>query len=122
MTAPVTAGVDGSNESRAALAWAAREAERRRLPLHVVHAWRFEVHDAVDLGDRDDQGRRVHDMVDGMVREVAERHPGLEVTCEIAEGRAVDVLTAAAAEAQLLVLGSRGHGVLVGFQIGRAHV
>jgi len=118
MTAPVTAGVDGSNESRAALAWAAREAERRRLPLHVVHAWRFEVHDAVDLGDRDDQGRRVHDMVDGMVREVAERHPGLEVTCEIAEGRAVDVLTAAAAEAQLLVLGSRGHGVLVGFLVG----
>ena len=48
MTRPITAGIDGTEESLAALAWAAREAVRRDLPLRVVHAWRFEAHDAVD--------------------------------------------------------------------------
>ncbi|MFE9767695.1 universal stress protein [Streptomyces sp. NPDC005808] len=35
----VGVGVDGSDESRAAVAWAGREAVRRRLPLRVVYAW-----------------------------------------------------------------------------------
>ncbi|MYS56030.1 universal stress protein, partial [Streptomyces sp. SID6013] len=42
MTRPITAGLDGSEESLAALAWAAREAVRRGVPLHAVHAWRFQ--------------------------------------------------------------------------------
>ncbi|MFF0464744.1 universal stress protein [Streptomyces mexicanus] len=118
MARPVTAGVDGSQESRAALAWAAREAERRGLPLHVVHAWRFEVHDAFDLGDRDTQRQNVQDMITGTLREVTDRHPHLTVTTDVVEDDAVDALTAAAADARLLVLGSRGHGALVGFLVG----
>ncbi|MYR57686.1 universal stress protein, partial [Streptomyces sp. SID625] len=80
MTRPITAGVDGSEESRAALAWAGREAERRGLPLRVVHAWHFEVHDAFDLGDRDAQRQRVREMADEAVRDLTARHPGLAVT------------------------------------------
>ncbi|WP_375232016.1 universal stress protein [Streptomyces sp. NWU339] len=57
MTRPIPAGVDGSEESFAAPAWAGREAERRGLPLRPVHAWRFEVHDAFDAGDRDTRRR-----------------------------------------------------------------
>ena len=34
----VVVGVDGSEGSNAALAWAVDEASRRRLPLHLVHA------------------------------------------------------------------------------------
>jgi nucleotide-binding universal stress UspA family protein len=118
MARPVTAGVDGSEESRAALAWAAREAERRGLPLRVVHAWRFEVHDAVDLGDRDAQRQSFQDMITGTLREVTDRHPDLTVTTDVVEDDAADALTAAAADAHLLALGSRGQGALVRFLVG----
>ncbi|MFB7456297.1 universal stress protein [Streptomyces sp. NPDC056188] len=118
MTRPITAGVDGSEESLAALAWAAREAERRGLPLRVVRAWRHEVHDAFDVGDRDTQQAWVRESVAEAARTVTERHPGLDVTADAVEGDPVPALLGAAAESETLVLGSRGRGVLVGFLVG----
>ncbi|MBZ6082903.1 universal stress protein [Streptomyces olivaceus] len=118
MTRPITAGVDGSEESVAALAWAAREAVRRRAPLHVVHSWRHETQEADGTGGRDAQERWVRDAVAGAVRTVTERHPELTVTTEVREGDAVAALLAAAAGAETLVLGSRGHGAVVGFLLG----
>ncbi|MEU6406629.1 universal stress protein [Streptomyces sp. NPDC046985] len=118
MTRPITAGVDGSAESIAALAWAAREAERRGLPLRVVRAWRFEAHADFDLGDRDAQRERVRDTLADAVSVLAERHPGLPMTADAVEDAAADALVAAAAEAEALVLGSRGQGPLVGFLVG----
>ncbi|MFJ3981831.1 universal stress protein [Streptomyces fungicidicus] len=118
MTRPITAGIDGTGESLAALAWAAREAVRRGLPLRVVHAWRFEAHDAVDTGDRATQEQWVRSSVEEAVRAVAGRHPELAVTTDVLEGDAVETLTGAAADAEMLVLGSRGHGRIVGFLVG----
>ncbi|GHJ05080.1 universal stress protein [Streptomyces olivaceus] len=118
MTRPITAGVDGSEESVAALAWAAREAVRRRAPLHVVHSWHHETQEAAGAGGRDAQERWVRDAVAGAVRTVTERHPELTVTTEVREGDAVAALLAAAAGAETLVLGSRGHGAVVGFLLG----
>ncbi|MFJ3234401.1 universal stress protein [Streptomyces sp. NPDC086787] len=118
MTRPITAGVDGTEESLAALAWAGREAVRRGLPLRVVHAWRFHAYDAEGAPDRDTQRRWVTDGVAEAVRSVGERHPELAVSVDLVEGHAVESLTAAAADAELLVLGSRGHGAVVGFLLG----
>ncbi|MBG0857543.1 universal stress protein [Streptomyces spinoverrucosus] len=117
MTRPITAGVDGSQESLAALAWAGREAVRRGRALRVVHAWRYEPHEAVE-GDRQTQAGWVRDAVDAGVRTVSGRYADLEVTTDIVEGDVVDTLTAAAAESEMLVLGSRGHGRVVGFLLG----
>ncbi|MGW4273759.1 universal stress protein [Streptomyces seoulensis] len=118
MTRPITAGVDGTEESLAALAWAGREAVRRGLPLRVVQAWTFETHDAFDLGDRDTQRDRVRDRLATTARDLAGRHPELTVTADAVEDDAVDALLAAAADAETLVLGSRGKGPLVGFLVG----
>ncbi|MFH9009533.1 universal stress protein [Streptomyces afghaniensis] len=121
MTRPITAGVDGSQESLAALAWAAREAVRRDRPLRVVHAWRFQPHEALEAGitgDADSQAQWVRSAVTEAVGTVTERHPDLEVTTDVVEGPVVDTLAAAAAGAELLVLGSRGHGPIVGFLLG----
>ncbi|MEU4488397.1 universal stress protein [Streptomyces purpurascens] len=121
MTRPITAGVDGSRESLAALSWAAREAVRRGQALRVLHAWRPQPQEALGAGiagDAESQAEWVRDAVTEAVRTVIERHPDLDVTTDVVEGPAVDTLVAAAADAELLVLGSRGHGRIVGFLLG----
>ncbi|MGW0818605.1 universal stress protein [Streptomyces viridiviolaceus] len=118
MRRPITAGVDGSEESLAALRWAAREAVRRGTPLRVVHAWRYQPREVVGAADRDTQEQWVRDTVDEAVRTVTGRHPELEVSTCVREGDSVAALLAAAADAETLVLGSRGHGRVVGFLLG----
>lgn len=119
MTRPITAGIDGTEESLAALNWATREAVRRGVLLRVVHAWRFEPGgDAVDAGDRAVQEHWVGDAIGEAVAGVRGRHPDLDVTTDILEGDAVETLTGAAADAEMLVLGSRGHGRIMGFLVG----
>lgn len=116
MTRPITAGVDGTEESLAALDWAGREAVRRGLPLRVVHAWRYA--EALTTADRGTQQRWVSEGVAQAVRTVSERHPGLEANFDVVEGGAAHALAGVAAEAEMLVLGSRGHGPVVGFLLG----
>ncbi|QBJ88976.1 universal stress protein [Streptomyces seoulensis] len=115
MTRPITAGVDGTDESLAALDWAAREAVRRGLPLRVVHAWE-------EIGelpaDRDTQRAWAEEGIGRAVGSLTERHPGLHATLELTEDDAVDALLAAGADAEELVLGTRGHGAVVGFLLG----
>ncbi|MEV7242101.1 universal stress protein [Streptomyces sp. NPDC003236] len=116
MTRPITAGVDGTEESLAALDWAAREAVRRGLPLRVVHAWRYA--EALATADRDTQHGWVSEGVREAVRAVLGRHPELEVDVDVLEGGVAEALTDAAARSELLVLGSRGHGPVMGFLLG----
>jgi nucleotide-binding universal stress UspA family protein len=116
MTRPITAGVDGTRESLAALDWAGREAVRRGLPLRVVHAWRYA--ESLADADRTTQQGWVSEGVAGAVRAVSERHPELEVGVDVVEGEPVHELARAAAEAEMLVLGSRGHGPVLGFLLG----
>ncbi|WP_405523683.1 universal stress protein [Streptomyces canus] len=118
MTRPITAGIDGTEESIAALDWAAREAVRRDVALRVLHAWRFQPYEGIDAGDRDTQEDWARNAVGEAVRAVTGRHTGLDVSTEVVEGGSVDVLVAAAVDAELLVLGSRGHGPVVGFLLG----
>ncbi|MET7476063.1 universal stress protein [Streptomyces sp. NPDC005648] len=118
MTRPITAGIDGTEESLAALDWAAREAVRRGLPLRVVQAWRFQPYEGIDAADRETQAGWVRDALAEAARAVTARYSGLEVTADLLAGETVDALVGAAAEAELLVLGSRGHGPVVGFLLG----
>ncbi|MEV0980126.1 universal stress protein [Streptomyces sp. NPDC049915] len=118
MTGAITAGVDGTDESRAALDWAAREAVRRSLPLRVVHAWEFQPAVPSEVAGFEAQQGWAVKALEGAVRAVTERHPELAVTSDVLEGPAVRTLLEAAAGSELLVLGSRGHGRLVGFLVG----
>ncbi|WP_326762089.1 universal stress protein [Streptomyces phaeochromogenes] len=110
MTRPITVGVDGSAESLAAVHWAAREAVRRSLALRVVHAW--------EKSDGEDRTGDVRDALAETAREVTGRHPDLQVSTDVLEGDRVEALVAAAADAETLVLGTRGHGAIVGFLLG----
>ncbi|MFJ6540830.1 universal stress protein [Streptomyces sp. NPDC091385] len=116
MTRPITAGVDGTPESLAALDWAAREAVRRGLPLRVLHVWRHV--ETPSAPDPVVQRGWAETAAAEAVSAVTRRHPGLHVGLDVLEGVPAETLTEAAADAELLVLGSRGHGGVVGFLLG----
>lgn len=53
-----------------------------------------------------------------LVTEQAKHHPDVEFCCEVRSGAPATTLTAAAAGAELLVLGSRGHGDVAAVMLG----
>ncbi|KUO07949.1 universal stress protein [Streptomyces sp. DSM 15324] len=133
MLRTVTAGLDGSPESRAAAEWAARESALRSLPLKLVHVWEpvpEPMAQAPLLGaetqqhwtERSEMGVPPAEGWGSIPREAAEgialRHPGLEVITEQLYGHPADVLPEAAKDADLLVLGSRGLSGPGGFIVG----
>lgn len=118
MTAQVTVGLDGSDESLAAARWAATQAVLREVPLRLVHVEEWPNTPEVPLA----YARTLDERTERLMREETERarknHPDLEVVTEHARGRAAEELTAAANEADLTVLGSRGLGGVRGFLVG----
>lgn len=117
---PIVVGVDGSRFSLAALAWALDEADRRGCPVRAVMAWPG--HSAALAGRpttvglpgrlsaelEDDYLRRLTDAVQEVTGDT--RHPAL--TAELVLGPATEALVKASEHAQLLVLGSHGHGAV----------
>ncbi|MFF1511252.1 universal stress protein [Streptomyces sp. NPDC058326] len=118
MTPQVTVGLDGSEESAAAARWAATEAVLREVPLRLMHV--DEWPSAPEIPEPYARIQTEH--ADALLRDAAEEarkeHPGLEVSAERAHGRAAEILTSAANEANLAVLGSRGLGGILGFVVG----
>ncbi|MGW6963230.1 universal stress protein [Streptomyces zaomyceticus] len=118
MTAQVTVGLDGSDESLAAARWAATQAVLREVPLRLVHVEEWPNTPEVPLT----HARTLDERTERLMREETDRarknHPDLEVVTEHARGRAAEELTVAANEADLTVLGSRGLGGVRGFLVG----
>ncbi|WP_371675440.1 universal stress protein [Streptomyces sp. NBC_01276] len=114
----VTVGVDGSPESRAAARWAAREAVLREVPLRLVHAVDWPLDPVFPGLGRQDVDRWADQALTEAAQELHGRHPNLEVTTRCLKARPAAALAAEAADAGLLVLGSRGLGGLVGFTVG----
>ncbi|WP_137991127.1 universal stress protein [Streptomyces vilmorinianum] len=118
MTAQVTVGLDGSPESLAAATWAAREAVLREVPLRLVRVEEWPNTPEVPIPYARTLLERAESLLGDTRERTRKEHPGLEVIIEQARGRASEELTAAANEADLMVLGSRGLGGILGFLIG----
>ncbi|MGC0314488.1 universal stress protein [Kitasatospora acidiphila] len=111
----VIAGFDGSDASRAAVAWAAREAPRRELPLEILQAWPWGPGRPLGTGQAERWGR---EQLAAQAVAIRSRFPGLEVRATHVPDDAVGVLEAASDRAAVLVLGARGLGALRGFLVG----
>ncbi|MGW0080405.1 universal stress protein [Streptomyces sp. NPDC003393] len=117
MPRTVTVGVDGSPESMAAAEWAAREARRRNLPLHLVHAWDWQPYAQPvpdDATHRHWGGRVLREAAE----QLRESHPDLEITSERVAQPPVTALLAASSDADPLVIGSRRLSGVAGFLVG----
>jgi nucleotide-binding universal stress UspA family protein len=115
-TAPrIVAGVDGSPSSLAALRWAVRQAEFTGATVDAVIAWHYPVL-AVPIGpapvamlDTADFEKGADETISDAIS-AAVGTSRVPVSAQVKEGNAAQVLLDAAAGADLLVVGSRGHG------------
>ncbi|MDX8034257.1 universal stress protein [Lentzea sp. BCCO 10_0856] len=119
---PVVVGVDGSPASLAALRWAVEDARRRGCPVDVITAWHpdyggmigpvpAEVLMAMSPQAMKDTAQKV---LDG----AAHGFEGVEIRRILVEGDPRDALTKASEDAELLVVGSRGHNTVVEVILG----
>jgi nucleotide-binding universal stress UspA family protein len=108
----VVVGVDGSVPSKAALTWAARQAELTGAVVDAVLAWQDPLFfrtpwPAAAMTDFKDLAE--HRLADA-IASVADSVGQAEIRPRVVEGNAPQVLLDAAAGADLLVVGSRGYG------------
>ncbi|WP_240134669.1 universal stress protein [Streptomyces sp. MUM 178J] len=119
MPGQIAVGVDGSDESLAAVDWAADEAALRDAGLRLVNASLWQEHPIVAVQPaRDELAERARSLLGEMEERARARRPGLATTAEEIEDAPTRVLLAAGADAEMLVLGSHGFGAAGGFLFG----
>jgi len=129
---PVVVGVDSTNAAERALDRALLEGQRSRRPVRVVHAWQAPVwvggalgyvydYDvfASGVGTESDARKLTEELVaKARTRQVSEAP--VDVTVEVIEGPAGQVLVEVSHDAGLLVVGGRGHGPVTSALLGSA--
>lgn len=123
-TGPVVLGVDGREFSEAAIAWAFDEASRRDAPLVAVHAWTpypspyARAYLAGAGTDWEAEAAEQHEILAERLAGWQEKYPDVVVKRVLHTGPPAQTLLDQAADAQLLVVGSRGHGDVTGLAFG----
>jgi nucleotide-binding universal stress UspA family protein len=121
----IVVGVDGSELSRAALRWAAREAKLRNCPLDVVYGWQVSSEPrppgdwgagvAPPLEAYEEQAeRRTRAIVD----EVLPDGVGIELSVHAIHKPAGRALLTLCPVADLMVIGAKPHGRLAAWLVG----
>ncbi|MET9346359.1 universal stress protein [Streptomyces termitum] len=108
-------GVDGSEQSRQAVAFAVREANLREARLRAVWVWPRPVlaHEDTEAGLAE-RRRLLAESVAGW----AERYPDTAVDQDVVRGHPVERLALAARESLALVVGRTGRGGYTGMRLG----
>lgn len=116
---PVIVGIDGSKDSGRALKWAADYAQQVEAPLQAFIAWEVStLYGDTFSGKWESTAvqQKHREVVDKLVTETLGE--GAQVEVRVEEGNASEMLVQASRDAQLLVVGSRGHGGFTGMLLG----
>lgn len=119
MAQTVLVGIDGSDESKNALRWAVKYVASLGGLVHAVTVW----HQPVQLGYRlpypdEELEQRARESLDAAVRPIQEENPGIDMRSHLLRGQVEDELVRLSEQADLLVLGNKGHGTLTGMFVG----
>ena len=121
----IVVGIDDSPAARAAVEWAARDAELRNIPLTLVHAVSPEVstwlRTPVPAGVmrwQQDHGRRLVDGALKVVEEATTRGGPAGIHTEVLASGAVPTLIDLSKDAEMVVTGAQGSGRWPGRLLG----
>ncbi len=116
----IVVGVDGSPGSLAALDWAAGLAEATSAGVEAITAWAWPTGygAAVFFPSDYDPAADAEDVAVRAVDAVAAAHPGAMIVPLVVEGHPAPVLIEASHGADLLAVGSRGHGEFAALVLG----
>ncbi|REE98692.1 universal stress protein [Thermomonospora umbrina] len=118
-TGRIVVGVDGSDESKAALRWAARQAEATGAWLEPITAWDIPVTFGVPVYEEEiDLSDSAGATLSATAEEVLGPDPAMVVTPVVVRGHPARALVEASVGAELLVVGSRGRGGFLGALLG----
>jgi nucleotide-binding universal stress UspA family protein len=109
----IVVGFDGSEGSRRALSWAGAEARLRQALLQVLRAWT-----PGEFGTDEEQGRLAQERLDDDVHAFFAGQPPPDLVTHTEQGHAGKVLLSHGQGADMLVVGSRGHGGFTGLLLG----
>jgi nucleotide-binding universal stress UspA family protein len=119
----VLVGVDGSAGSHKALAWAADEAADHEADLVVLNVWEHTLlppAGSVSVSEKyvpDPSQRTAEDLLEE-IKAVLGDDPPVLVQPRVKQGSPAKVLIEESSEADLLVVGTRGHGGFRGLVLG----
>ncbi len=117
--APVIVGVSGSADGDAALGYAFEQASERGVPLIAIRAWSDEVPgSAKAFLDRSEIERHETALLRETLAPWQGKFPRVTVQHRLVLDRPAAALVTGSADAQLVVVGSRGHGERVGTLLG----
>ena len=119
----ILVGVDGSRGSDKALAWAAAEALDHGAELVVVNVWERILPPPAggpSLSEREipDSKQGTAENLLNEIKEVLGEEPSVRVQPIVKQGNPAKVLIEQSENAQLLVVGTRGHGGFRGLMLG----
>jgi nucleotide-binding universal stress UspA family protein len=114
----IVVGIDHSAAAKTALRFALEEARLRQARLRAVHAiGAFGSYPSLAV-DVDAVHRAAEELIESVTSEVVAEGEGVEVERVVVEGAPGAVLVEESRGADLLVVGSRGHGGFAGLLLG----
>jgi nucleotide-binding universal stress UspA family protein len=120
-TSIIAVGVDETESSRRALAWAAREALRRGATLQVITAWIWDFTEGAPNAPLDPQTLLgvAEETQEAAVAEVlGPMDPAPVVARAIVQSTPIEALVEASKHADLIVVGTHGRGPVRSFLLG----
>lgn len=115
----VVAGVDGSDESERAVRWAAEYVQRSGGIVHAIMVWHQPVQFGYRLPTPDQElEERARKLLDKVTNSVRADFPEVDIRDRLLRGHVVDELVGLSPQADLMVVGNKGHGAFTGMMVG----
>lgn len=109
MSETILLGFDGSPDAMAAARWAAHEARLRNASIHLLHTYDYPYLERLDRQAQDVLAAEANATAERGRESITGEAPEITIDVTVKVGQPAPELIAAAADADLVVLGRRGH-------------